>query len=225
MTVDGVIAAVLVVLFVYFISTRAMRGSKASSDLSDPFLDEISRTKHKVDQQVKTATEAHEYELDARFSKDLELKRQLSEFAKKQELDQALIALWEEIEHYPSASNRLGVTEVDRSKEEKRKTVVFSYSGHRYAISCTERDNFHGDFYADFNLLEDGMEVFAILCSQHFSEYGTSYKFLDVKAFKKRGEWAKTLIHLRGLIQAEAKKRSAGHRYYGAEEIKKRFEE
>ena len=42
---------------------------------------------------------------------------------------------------------------------------------------------------------------------------------------EKCGEWAKMLTQLHGRIQQDANKRSATFRYYGAEQIKARFEE
>ena len=146
----------------------------------------------------------------------------LSEFAKKQELDQALMALWEEIKHYPArakqkdgnrAWNRLGVEKVGGSEEGQKITVAFSYAAHQYAISSTVRDPkffFPGDeeLVTDFDLLEDGKEVFAISCSKEFDEQGTSNKCLSVNAFKRRGEWAKMLIQLHGHIRQKTNKNS-----------------
>lgn len=146
----------------------------------------------------------------------------LSEFAKKQELDQALMALWEEIKHYPArakqkdgnrAWNRLGVEKVGGSEDGQKTTVAFSYAAHQYAISSTVRDQkffFPGDeeLVTDFDLLEDGKEVFAISCSKEFDELETSNKCLSVNAFKRHGEWAKMLIQLHGHIRQKTNKNS-----------------
>jgi hypothetical protein len=146
----------------------------------------------------------------------------LSEFAKKQELDQALMALWEEIKHYPArakqkdgnrAWNRLGVEKVGGSEEGQKITVAFSYAAHQYAISSTVRDPkffFPGDeeLVTDFDLLEDGKEVFAISCSKEFDEQEASNKCLSVNAFKRHGEWAKMLIQLHCHIRQKTNKNS-----------------
>jgi hypothetical protein len=196
------------------------------------FLAEIEHAKQKADKEVQSVTKNHEQELNARFSEDLELRQRLSQFAQAHELDKALIALWEEVRRYPEwaksanfSMNKLGLTEASGSEEGKKQTVVFSCAGHRYAISSTSSLGFDGDSYVEFNLEEDGMEVFAVSCSEHYSEYGTSYKSLRVNAFKRRGEWAKTLLRFHGIIQQERNKAASAVKYYGADQIKKRFED
>jgi len=204
-----------------------------SATVSDPFLDEVAQAKQQTDLQVEAITRDYERELENRFSGDVQLKERLSQFARQQELDQALIAIWKEVEHYPawveredfSKWNKLELVEIGGSEDGKVKTVLFSYGGHRYAVSEKEWHGEEGDAYADFVLREDGAEVFAIGCSVQYDEYVDSYRCHSVNAFKKRGHWAKMLIELYRRIQINENKRSSELKYFNADKIKERFEE
>ncbi|HEV8328274.1 MAG TPA: hypothetical protein VGQ08_12395 [Nitrospiraceae bacterium] len=66
--------------------------------------------------------------------------------------------------------------------------------------------------------------MFAIGCTVNYSEYGTSYPCHSISAFKKRGNWAKSLLEHYGRIQIERNKASSQLKYFRAEEIKSRFE-
>ena len=60
-----------------------------------------------IDEVIITAVQQRELELEQQFAGDVKhvkLKEQLSQFARMNELDEALIALWEEIECYPTWS-------------------------------------------------------------------------------------------------------------------------
>jgi hypothetical protein len=204
-----------------------------SSAVADPFLAEITETKQQSDLQVLAATQDYTQELETRFSNDVQLKERLSKFAREQELDEALIAIWQEVEHYSAWSdrkdiskwNRLELEEIDGSKEGEKKSVLFSYAGHRYAISERQWYGEGGDWYADFTLQEDEAEVFAIGSSVSYDEYVTHYRCNSVAAFKKRGQWAKMLIALYSRLQIQQNKTRAQSQYFKADEIKKRFEE
>lgn len=199
----------------------------------DPFQAEIAEAKHQSDLQVETTTQEYKRELETRFSNDVQLKEQLSKFARQQELDKALIAIWQKIEHYPDWSdredfskwNKLELEEIGGSTAGKEKSVLFTYGGHRYAISERQWYGEAGDWYADFTLQENEAEVFAIGCSVSYDEYVTHYSCYSVNAFKKRGQWAKMLVALYGRIQIQENKTSAQYPYFKADEIKKRFEE
>lgn len=199
----------------------------------DPFLEEIASVKHEADAQVENATHAHEQNLEARFSEDLKLKERLSRFDREQDLDQALIGLWEEVKHYPAWIKRedfekwdkLKLVNVEGSEAGESESISFSHETQRYTISVREWHGMEGDTYADFSLHEDGKEVFGIRCSVQYEEYGTSYRCLDITAFKKRRNWAQLLLDLHRRIRIEENKTSAEFKYFGADEIKSRFEE
>ena len=73
----------------------------------DPFLQQVVSDKAHIDEAIITAVQQHELELEQQFAGDVKhvkLKEQLSQFARMNELDEALIALWEEIECYPTRS-------------------------------------------------------------------------------------------------------------------------
>ncbi len=68
---------------------------------TDPFLQQVVSDKAHIDEAIITAVQQHELELEQQFAGDVKhvkLKEQLSQFARMNELDEALIALWEEIE-------------------------------------------------------------------------------------------------------------------------------
>lgn len=198
--------------------------------LDDPFLDEIATIKHQSDVEIEAATREYERDLNERFSNDLKIKERLSQFARQYELDRALIALWEEIGHYSLWSeskdiekrNKLQLTRISGTSNGEVKTVTFDYAGSQYTIS--EKKSGLGSDYAYFSLLEDRVEVFAIECFIDYEEC-ISYRCESVSAFKKRGNWAKTLLQIYSRIQIESKKLSNNGRYFRADEIKTRFEE
>ncbi len=93
-----------------------------------------------IDEAIITAVQQHELELEQQFAGDVKhvkLKEQLSQFARMNELDEALIALWEEIEHYPTRSgevdfdnwNKLNLTGIGGSSEEDTNSVEFMRGG------------------------------------------------------------------------------------------------
>lgn len=200
----------------------------------DPFLQRIATEKLIVDEEVSQAVSEYERELDERFSDDIKTKERLSRFAKENGLDRALIAVWEEIKHYPAWSQREDFTKwnslelggIDGSDEGDVKTVIFTTDeGQRFMLSLTRSAGMEGDAYADFSFSEDGLEVFAIGCSADYEEYGTNYQCHSISAFRKRGNWASILLRLYGRTRIGREKLSAKTQYFSADEIKSRFEE
>lgn len=200
---------------------------------TDPFLRQVASEKVRTDAAVTAALQLHERELEKRFADDVKLKERLSQFARVNELDKALIALWEEIKHYPAWSsrddfdkwNKLHLTDIAGSSEKDTESVEFMHGTQRFNVTERSWSGMEGDSYADFSFFEDGDEVFAIGCSIDYGEYGTSYRCLGISAFKKRGNWAKVLLEYYGRIQVERSKSSAELKYFRADEIKSRFEE
>lgn len=111
------------------------------------------------------------------------------------------------------------------SEGDEVKSVEFVYDGQRFKVSERTWSGMEGEPYADFNFYEGDDEVFAIRCSAEYKEYGTDYQCFDVAALKKRGNWAKVLLHFYGQIQVQRNKTSEELKYFRAEEIKSRFEE
>lgn len=199
----------------------------------DPFLQQVASEKIRTDAAITVALQQHERELETRFADDVKLKERLSQFARVNELDKALIALWEEIEHYPAWSsrddfdkwNKLHLTDIVGSSEKDTKSVEFMHGAQRFKVMERTWSGMEDDSYADFSFFEDGEEVFAIGCSVDYGEYGTSYRCHGISAFKKRGNWAKVLFECYGRIQIERNKSSSELKYFRADEIKSRFEE
>ena len=210
----------------------APAGLQSQSDV-DPFIQQVASEKARTDATVSAALQQHERELEERFADDVRLKERLSQFARTNELDKALIALWEEIKHYPVWSsrgdfdkwNKLHLSGLSGAKEKDTESVEFMQGTQRFTVTQRTWSGMEGESYADFSFLEDADEVFAIGCSVDYGEYGTSYRCLNVSAFKKRGSWAKVLLQYYGQIQIERNKSSAEFKYFRADEIKSRFEE
>ena len=185
------------------------------------------------DAVVTTAVKQHERELEQRFAEDVKLKERLSQFARAHELDKALIAFWEEIQHYPAWSsrddfekwNRLKLTGLGGSSEGDVKSVKFTRGVQRFKMTERIWSGMEGESYADFAFFEDDDEVFAIGCSMDYGEYANSYRCFNISAFKKRGNWPAVLLEYYGQIQIEKNKSSADFKYFRADEIKSRFEE
>lgn len=202
------------------------------SDPEDNFLQQVASEKTRTDATVTAAAKQHEQELEKRFSEDVKLKEQLSQFARANDLDTALIALWEEIERYPEWSsredfdrlNKLQLTDLAGSSDKDTKSVEFMYGGQRFKVTARSFTGMSNESYVDYSFFEDGEEVFAIGCTEDYSEYGTSVRCHSISAFKKRGKWAKSLLEHYGRIQIERNKASSQLKYFRADEIKSRFE-
>lgn len=204
-----------------------------SQSSEDPFMQQVASEKARTDAVIAAASQQQERELEERFADDVRLKERLSQFARANELDKALIALWEEIKHYPAWSgrsdfdkwNKLRLSEISGSKEKDTESIEFKQVDQRFKVTQRTWSGMEGESYADFSFLEDGDEVFAIGCSVDYGEYDTSYRCLNVAAFKKRGNWAKILLQYYGQIQITQNKSFAEFKYFRADEIKSRFEE
>ncbi len=200
---------------------------------ADPFMEQVASEKARTDAAVSAALQQHERELEERFAADVRLKERLSQFARANELDKALVALWEEIKHYPAWSsrddfdkwNKLLLSGISGSEENDTKSIEFMQGTQRFKVTQRTWSGMEGDSYADFSFFEDGDQVFGISCSVDYEEYGTSYRCFDVSAFKKRGNWAKVLLQYYGQIQIAQNKSSAEFKYFRADEIKSRFKE
>ncbi len=191
------------------------------------------------DEEVKRTLEGHERELEGKYGDDLELKGRLADFAQEHRLDDGLIALWDEVRYYPEQSkgenfaqwNKLGVTYCEGSKKHEdrqdTKRVVFNLSGVRYEVVQTMRHLFDGDMHADFALSENGMLVFGINTGVGDNEVETTYRCFDVFAMKKSGTWAKMLLDVLAMHEIESGKSAArlNQRYFGADQIKGKFQE
>lgn len=199
---------------------------------ADPFMQQVASEKARTDAAASVALQQHTRELDERFADDVRLKERLSQFARDNDLDKALIALWEEIEHYPECSrrgglgkwNKLHLSGINGTKEKDTETIEFMQGAQRFKVKQRTWRGEEGK-YADFSFLEDGDEVFAITCSVEWNEYVTSYLCFNVSSFKKQGNWAKVLLQYYWQIRIEKSKSSAELKYAGADKIASRFKE
>ncbi|HEV8328275.1 MAG TPA: hypothetical protein VGQ08_12400 [Nitrospiraceae bacterium] len=81
-------------------------GILSRSEPENNFLQQVASEMTRTDAAITAVSQQHGHELETRFADDVKLGEQLSQFARANELDTALIALWEEIEHYPAWSSR-----------------------------------------------------------------------------------------------------------------------
>jgi hypothetical protein len=206
---------------------------RESQSTVDSFMQQVASEKARTDAAVSVALEEHERELKDRFADDIRLKENLSQFARDNELDKALVALWMEIKYLPARvsrddfhkCNKLNLSEISGSKEKETESIEFMQGAQRFKVTHRRWSGMEGGSYADLSFWEDGDEVFGIRCEVEYEEYGSNYRCFSVSALKKRGNWAKVLLQCYGQIQIEEKKSYSEHRYYGADEIKSRFEE
>lgn len=198
----------------------------------EEFLEAIVSAKARADVEVESARRQHEADLRNRFEDDVRFKERLTKFAQENDLDDALVALWEEVHNYAACAaarkdqewNRLRITDPVDSSTDRLRQVQFTYDGHRFCVTRKDWSGEDGDSYADFALLEDGEEMFAISCSENIDEYLSTYTSNSVSAFKKKGSWGTTLLRFYAEIRKGRDKRG-NFRYFGAENIKNRFQE
>jgi len=201
----------------------------------DPFLQQVVSDKAHIDEAVITAVQQHERELEQRFASDakhIKLKEQLSQFARMNELDEALIALWEEIEHYPTRSgevdfdnwNKLNLIGIGGSSEGDTNSVEFMRGNQCFKVTERTRSEMKG-LNVDLSFFEDGDEVFAIECLVNSGNEGVGHICQRISTFKKRGNWPKVLLEYYGQIKIEKGKSLNAVKYFCAAETKSHFEE
>ena len=203
----------------------------APKDQPDPFLRDVVAARQWADSEVEKAVHTHEETLDDQYSDDIKLKEQLAAFATEQKLDEALVDLWEELKYYPGPdtqsgfdAERLKVTNVKGSRVNDRESIVFSYQAHRYVLTSSQWGDV-GDAYRDFALHEDGNEVFGINCSLDKNSSPPRYSAYDIRAFKKRGHWARMLLDLHRHIRIKRDTRATDSRFHGADKIRDQFQQ
>jgi hypothetical protein len=197
----------------------------------EAFLEEIKEAKRAAEKQVKKEVDQHKAEMQARFGKDLKLKEQLTKFAKEQELDRALIDIYDECKNYPSWSkrddfaswNKLGITNPLGSELfEKNTQMSFEFNNQTWMFKAREWTGYQ-DSFLDLTFHEDGAEVFEVQYLQKYNEHGTKFLTTDVKAFQRKGNWAKTLTELEAKLEIARDKYLDSFRYGDAESIPKKF--
>src|SRR4051812_22372897 len=70
-------------------------------DKADSFLAQVVKAREHSEIEIKHQTQAYKQELEAKFGEDIKVKEELTKFARENGIDSALIALAEEIKHYP----------------------------------------------------------------------------------------------------------------------------
>jgi hypothetical protein len=201
---------------------------------ADPFLDAVEAERRAAERKLRMDQEAYRKAIEAQVFNDEYLKTKLTKFAKENKLDIAIAQLWEEMHHYPTWSsradwpelNKLGIENPreDDAPDFRDKPLHFVYKGTEYTIVPRQWSGVEHETYIDFQLLENGEEVFAVTCAYGY-DYVATYRPISVKAFKKRGNWASMLIQLFAKKEFESEKTSADWRAKAASDIKERFAE
>jgi hypothetical protein len=234
---------VIAVCVVYWYVRRAKSQPDVTESISpssaqtrpeiNQFLQQLASDKAHIDEAIITAVQQHEHELEQRFIDDVKyvkLKEQLSQLTHMNELDKALIALWEEVKYYPMRSsqddfdnwNKLNLTGIGGSSEGDINSVEFVRGTQRFKVRERTRDEI-GNLNADLSFFEDGDEVFAINCLVDSRNEGADYICQFISAFKTRGNWPKVLLEYYGQLKIEKSKSLNEVKYFRAAETKSRF--
>lgn len=211
------------------------------SKSDDPFIAELQSVKKNAAAELTQTVGNLKAELAQKFQEDIALKAKLTSFAKANELDKAVIAVWDEIKYYPSRNskgdteNRLNMKELVEVKSEEKKPKIqqrqiqFTYGNEKYNLRTTEEDHqgFAGDDYTTclFELFENEKLVFGVDCRVSIGEWVTSMSAKDFTCVIKAGNWAKMLVEAHYKLQTETAKYQEKNRFYGADKIKGNFEE
>lgn len=199
----------------------------------DPFMQQVASEKARIDKNVSAARRQHERELEKQFANDVQIKERLSQFTKDMELDQALIALWEEkrlgrkdlsqdldFETW----NRLQMSGISGRKEKDTESIEFMQGTQHFKVTKRDEMGLEGEYWTTFSLWEADVEVFSISCSVNPDGYHNNYSCFDVSAFRKQGNWVKVLLEYYEKVRIEQAK-VADFKYWGVDKIKSRFKE
>ena len=238
-----IVLLVIVVCVAYWYVRRIKSQPEVTESLSpspaqtrpeiNQFLQQLASDKAHIDEAVITAVQQHEHELEQRFIDDakyVKLKEQLSQFARMNELDEALIALWKEIRYYPTRSsqddsdklNKLNLTGIGGSSKGDIDSVEFVRGAQRFKVRERTRGEI-GNLNADLSFFEDDDEVFAIDCLVDSGNEGADYICQCISAFKTRGNWPKVLLEYYGQLNIEKNKSLNAVKYFRADEAKLHF--
>jgi|LauGreDrversion4_2_1035121.scaffolds.fasta_scaffold07745_12 hypothetical protein len=201
---------------------------------ADPFLDAVEAERTAAERRLRLEQEAYRKAIEAQVLDDEHLKTKLTKFAQENKLDIAIAELWDEMHHYPTwakrtdwpETNTLGIENPreDDAPDFRDKPLHFAYQETDYTIVPRKWSGMEDGSYMDFQLMENGEEVFAVTCAYEY-DYVATYRPISVNAFKKRGNWASMLIQLFAKMKFESEKRSADWRAKAASDIKERFSE
>jgi hypothetical protein len=110
----------------------------------DPFLAGLLVAKREAVVHANAAESSHRTDMEKRFSGDLAMKERLTKFAKENQIDKALAAVWDAIKYYPTWSKRddwakwntLNLVGVGGGKSDdfKKSSVTFNYEGRNFEI-------------------------------------------------------------------------------------------
>ena len=201
---------------------------------TDPFLQKVASDKADIDKATIIAVQQYENELEQRFANDVKhvkLMERLSQFARVNELDKALITLWEEIKNYPEWSrqedldkwNKLNLTGISGSNEKDTSSVEFMRGAQQFRIKRRVQSGVE-ETIAGLSLFEDDKEVFAIDCLITSCDEEAKHICRRINTFKKRGNWARALLEYYGQLKIEKKNSLNDVKYFCAAELKSHFE-
>jgi hypothetical protein len=240
-----VVLIIIIVCVAYWYLHQAKSSNSSSLELgatkievlpgTDSFLQKVASDKAEIDKATIIAMQQYENELEQRFANDVKyvkLMERLTQFARVNELDKALIALWEEIENYPEWSgqedsdkwNKLNLIGISGSNEEDTSSVEFIRGAQQFRIRKRVQSGVEEEAIAGLSLFEDDNEVFAIDCLIFSSDEEARYICQRINTFKKRGNWAKTLLECYAQLKIEKKNSLNDVKYFCAAEIKSHFE-
>jgi hypothetical protein len=205
--------------------------AKPQAQTKPDFFAEVTQYAAQSKDEIDATITAHKEQLDRQYQEDLALKDRLSQFARSNKLDEALLALWEEIEFYPSWAklkdwakhNKLGVDTCEKEEtiigDDETVRLSFSLGMQRYELIKL------GSFDATITLLENGEAVFGISADYETGPLCGYYKCSGITCLKNKGQWAKMLLDCWKLHQTENHRTLSELHYLDADKIKSNFEE
>lgn len=212
--------------------------TKAKHEIKNFFANPFNYSK-KANLEIDSTIIQYQAELKERYSEDIALKNTLTEFAKQNCLDHALISIWDEIKYYPELAQRvdfekfniLKIKDIEvingkSARHNERLGVSFKWENIIFCIKNEIKPSFMPDLdgYSEFTIFESGELVFKVSACIRSNEYGSTLHSYSVEALKRKGAWGNFVVDSWKAIQIKKKMHSAEMGYWKADEIKSNFQ-
>lgn len=235
------ILMILASIACWFIIKEIYR-SKSEKNLTKIFSNEIYGDDDQIHQKIKQSLSEYKSKLEKKYAQDISLKNQLSEFAKKNKLDTALIEVWNEIKYYPAFVERhdfhkvnlLQIEDIkDKNEGDKHKKeniiISFIWKEINFRIQNEIKKSLMPESggVSVFNLFENNELVFKVSAKIRTDKLGDymGLAYPSVEVLKKREAWVNFLMDSWEKIQFKKIKRSIESQFAGLDQIKNNFQD
>lgn len=198
---------------------------------NDEFLSAIKKEAQTANKNIEETVTKYKKQLEHKYSDDIALAQKLSNFARKYQLDKALIAIYKAMKYYNKESNCLNIINMEKKITKNNGNeitkIYFNWNDNDYIISYYEKRSLtpDGGMIAYFSLSEKNEEVFKIDSDIEHDEFGTEYRYSNISRFKKKGEWFKFILNSWEILKTADEKMRASWKYCNADTIKDNFSE